>query len=723
LLAITVRSETFQLAERVRLLPLALVVAVVAYVALTGAGTAGIVLVASSVALAVVLGLVLRSTEPAIRGEMVRPVATGALLVTPALATLYLAFSSGGFYADSVALIALVALVLFAVRCALAREPLRGLSPAAFVPAAALAALAAWTLVSATWSNSPGRALLEADRILLYLVVLLLFASLGRSSERLGFAVRALAVVFALVAVAAFVSRTAPDVLSTPEGFASNRLSYPLTYWNALGVFCAIGMVLCLHLTASIGEPRTVRVLAAGALPVLAATLLLTFSRGGMGAAVLGLVLYAVVGHPRALITALLAAAPPTALAVMSAYDATLLVSEDPTSPAAVAEGHDLAELVVWCVIAALALRAVLLLADARLARVQLGRSATRAGWTGALVAAVVLALALDAPGVVSDRVDQFVNQSNVGRTEQTRERLTSASNQGRLVLWEAAIDGYRADRLKGSGAGTYVALWNRYGNRSQSVVDAHSVYVETLAELGLVGFALLVVALVALLAGVLPLRRGPDRCVYAAILAALVAWAAHAGLDWDWEMPAVTLPLFALAGLALARPGDAPARRGPGGPALAVIGLVALAVAILPGTVLASQQRLDASVEALREGDCTAALAEARRAVDVLSARPEAHELIGICLARGGDYGGAAAALERALERDPDNWGLHASLAAVLAADGRDPRAEARAALTRNPREPLARQLAERLGGSKSGRWRRVGRELARDLAPSGRW
>jgi hypothetical protein len=57
--------------------------------------------------------------------------------------TLYLSFSSGGFFADSVAFCALVALVLSVVRCALAEEPLHGLGRAAFVPATALALLGA----------------------------------------------------------------------------------------------------------------------------------------------------------------------------------------------------------------------------------------------------------------------------------------------------------------------------------------------------------------------------------------------------------------------------------------------------------------------------------------------------------------------------------------------------------------------------------------------------
>ena len=84
---------------------------------------------------------------------------------------------------------------------------------------------------------------------------------------------------------------------------------------------------------------------------------------------------------------------------------------------------------------------------------------------------------------------------------------------------------------------------------------DAHSLYLETLAELGLVGFALL-----ALLIGgvaVTARRAGPA--------AALAAWALHAGVDWDWELPALTLVAIVLAGLVLT---SRDRRAAPGGPA-----------------------------------------------------------------------------------------------------------------------------------------------------------
>ena len=80
----------------------------------------------------------------------------------------------------------------------------------------------------------------------------------------------------------AFVSRVLPELLPTTPAFATPRLANPITYWNALGMVGALGVILCLHLACSQDEPAVVRALAAAALPVLACTVYLTLSRGAM---------------------------------------------------------------------------------------------------------------------------------------------------------------------------------------------------------------------------------------------------------------------------------------------------------------------------------------------------------------------------------------------------------------------------------------------------------
>jgi O-antigen ligase len=101
---------------------------------------------------------------------------------------------------------------------------------------------------------------------------------------------------------------------------------------------------------------------------------------------------------------------------------------------------------------------------------------------------------------------------------------------------------------------------------------EAHSLYLGTLAELGLVGLA----ALLAFLGGVAAAARRlwrSDPALAVGPAAALAVWVAHAGLDWDWEMPAVTLVALALAAALVAwseRPAVSPAAREGSAPASA---------------------------------------------------------------------------------------------------------------------------------------------------------
>ncbi|MCW2967678.1 MAG: hypothetical protein JWM71_1450, partial [Solirubrobacteraceae bacterium] len=68
-----------------------------------------------------------------------------------------------------------------------------------------------------------------------------------------------------------------------------------------------------------------------------------------------------------------------------------------------------------------------------------------------------------------------------------------------------------------------------------------------------LVGFAALAVLLVAVGLAVRAAWR-LDPALAAGPGAALAVWAVHSGVDWDWEMPALTLVAVVLAGAVLAR-------------------------------------------------------------------------------------------------------------------------------------------------------------------------
>jgi O-antigen ligase len=130
-----------------------------------------------------------------------------------------------------------------------------------------------------------------------------------------------------------------------------------------------------------------------------------------------------------------------------------------------------------------------------------------------------------------------------------------SISMGDRSAYWRAAASDASAHPFVGSGAGSFDDYWLVHRPIAAYVQDAHSLYLETAAELGVVGLVLLGCALLVPLATAVATRRQPYVPVAGA---AYVTFLVHAGLDWDWEMPATTL-----AGLACAAALLGSARRG----------------------------------------------------------------------------------------------------------------------------------------------------------------
>ena len=193
---------------------------------------------------------------------------------------------------------------------------------------------------------------------------------------------------------------------------------------------------------------------------------------------------------------------------------------------------------------------------------------------------------------------------------------------------------------------------------------------------------------------------RGPDRVVGAALLGAGVAWALHAGVDWDWEMPAITFWLFALGGLALAAPADAQAGRAVPPLGRIVLALGCLVLALVPARIFLSEGPLRDSARAFARGDCATTIDRALDSASALGVRPEPFVLLGYCDVRVGQPDLAVRALTNAVRKDPDNWEGHYGLALVRAAAGRDPRPELRVAAAPEP-------ASSRSSSARSACWR----------------
>jgi O-antigen ligase len=178
-----------------------------------------------------------------------------------------------------------------------------------------------------------------------------------------------------------------------------------------------------------------------------------------------------------------------------------------------------------------------------------------------ALAAAAAAAVCLVVAGVVAAPSSGGKERAASGNARsgdvvaRDRSRLRSVqTNRGKY--WKVALkDGFAAAPLWGTGSHGFSAIWLEHRDITEHVTDAHSLYIETLAELGLVG-ALLLAAFLggAALAAVRVYRAGPaGRLLATGWIAAGATFLVHAALDWDWEMPAVALIFLALTAAAVA--------------------------------------------------------------------------------------------------------------------------------------------------------------------------
>jgi hypothetical protein len=674
------------------------------------------------------------SASPAIpaatagRREPWERIGLGAIVVLAPAAVIYLAFKAGGYFPSAPAFVAIVMAQALVLRTTLAERPFEGFSRALALPLAALTLYAAWELASALWSHATARTLDAYDRTLLYVLVFVLFGSLRYTRARASWLVRALTAGLVAICVVGLISRVLPHLWPTTAGFFVDRLNYPLTYWNAEGMVAAMALILGFHLTADPKEHWGVRVLAAAALPAVGATLLLTFSRGSLGVAAIGLLVYCLLTRLSTLPAALLATVPTTAVAVRSAWDATALASNDPTGPQAISQGHHVAIVVGVCMAAAAVARAVLLALDRRIAAASIVRSPppqrVRVGIGAGLAAAVaIVALALGAGSLAGREYDKFVRGTTEAKVAQTRERLTDPANNGRLPLWKVAVDIYRTQPLRGTGAGTYQQYYPRYRTEASYVTDAHSLYLQSLAELGVVGLVLILLVVVGILVGLAGRIRGPDRGLYAALFALVLAWSLHQAFDWDWQMPAVTLVVFILAGLALARPRDGGAglRGLPASRTLVALGWLVLAVG--PLLIGISYARLENSGRALAQGNCVAAKRDALSSLSLSAQRPQAYAIVGVCDLQQGFAPAAVTAMAKAAAYESQSWEDWYWLAIARAAAGQDPRAAANRALALNPLEALLKSAAQRLGSGGPRQWEALAPQLRRQALGSGKF
>jgi len=594
----------------------------------------------------------------------------------------YLGLEGGGYDAlvhDQVGIAVLWGLLALVLAGALPRaRP----TPVAWAALGLFAALTAWTALSLIWTESTERTAADVARLAGYLGVFALALFAGRrGSPR--YIVGAVGAGAAVVALTGLLSRLHlawfPDATQTAALLSTGeeRLSYPIDYWNGMAAMVAIGLP---PLFAAATEARSLllRALAAAALPALGLTAFFTFSRAGIAAALIAVAVFFVLAPNRLpkLMTLLVAAAG-TAVLVLAATQRQAL-EDGLLGEAARRQGDEVMLIAVLvCALAGLAQVALALASrrGLRLGWTRVPRSAALAASVVAVLALFAGAAALDAPGRASDAWDEF-KQGEEGPGKGAA-RLGSAAGESRYEFWEVAAEQNADAPLIGTGSGTFEFWWTRNSDGSGTVRDAHSLYMQTLGELGIVGLLLLLgfLALV-LLAGARRTVRAPpaERTLLAAALAGFLAFCVPAAFDWLWQIPVLVVATLLLAA-ALLGPGARPdgEERAPfplplrlGIPALALSAIVAIAIP-LATTSLLRQSEADA-----RAGDLDAALEAARSAQNVEPGAMSPRLQQALLFETLGDLDQAAAAARAATEREPTNWRTWLVLSRIEAQRGR---------------------------------------------------
>jgi hypothetical protein len=554
--------------------------------------------------------------------------------------------------------------------------PRRRLGPAALAALGLLAAFALWIGLSLIWTESVEKTFTDFARALSYVAIfaLVLASRDGRETQRL---IGAVAAAIVAVATVALLSRLHPDWFPTAQQTgrileSEDRLSFPLNYWNALAALTAIGVPLLLQL-ASGGRWILTRAAAAAALPAMILVIYLTLSRGGIGATAIAVVVFLVVAAdrlPKLIPLAIAAAAG--ALLVALAHDRTAL-HEGLANATAREQGDELLPIVIVVCAAVGALQAAVTALGRRWRRPDWSRPSKQGAWAGVAIGAVVVlvvALAAGAPGRVSDAWGEFKEGGGPGEGS---ERLSSAAGESRYQFWSSTVDENATAPLIGTGSGTFRFWWAREGDADETVRDAHSLYMQTLGELGIVGLLLLLAFLAWVSAAGLRaalLSDAAERSRLAAALAGFTVFLLTAAVDWMWQVPAVPVAALMLAcGLLVAGGGsDKPRLPVPWRVSVGAVSLLAIVAIAIP---LASLSLTRESQAEVRGGDYPAALDKAKSAqnVEPAAATPRLQQAQVLELMR--DFPAAEAAARAAVDRESTNWQTWLVLSRIAAENG----------------------------------------------------
>lgn len=572
--------------------------------------------------------------------------------------------------------------------CACATFVLPRLSRAAWLTIALLLSLGAWHLVGAAGAESAERAVNEASRVWMYCGILVLGVIAAQSQGArpiLGgvacgaFVVVAVAIVHRLLPGSFAQTATAQLLPST-----ANRLSYPVNYWNGLA---ALGAMLIPLLVWGATQARylLLRALNAAALPICALAIFLTFSRGGVLATGVGVVVVLVCSNRRISTTlAMLAPAGGAAILILAAAQRSA-IEDGLRSGAAQQQGRELlVYLVITCVAVGL-LHAAWSLSDRHvLPRTRSLDPRARIVILGVICAAAVAVMVWQVESGAVQRHWHDFKQPTLGlgggRDENRINRFESTSGNGRYQYWKAAVAAFDSKPITGIGAGSFESWWARHATIPGFVRDAHSLYFQTLAESGLIGAGILAAFFIMMLGSAARRTRHAEAVVSgpvgpAAILATAATFAVAASFDWIWQIPVLPAVFLLTASITLASAQPRPSRRAGNTErvGLVLVGAVCTSALLIP---LATTTNVRRSQAAAQDDHLVAAMKLAERAQAIQPYAASAHLQAGLVSEARGDFVAAATELTEATREEPFDWRARLLLARVDARRGQTARA-----------------------------------------------
>ena len=587
-------------------------------------------------------------------------------------------------------------------------------------PVGLLLAFAALSALSVVWSVQPDASWQNAGLMFAYSAVFGAAAMLARAAPaRWPAVIGGVTLAAVVVCGYALLTKVFPSWLDAHDIYA--RLQAPYGYWNATGLTAAMGVIGCIWLGARRRGHALLSALAYPAIGLLLVTLMLAYSRGALAVLVAGLALWFAVVPLRLRGAAVL---------ILGAVAAGLVVAWDFAQSALSSDSVALhTRVVAGRQLGALLLAMMLLLAIAGLAiGFYTGRHAlsrrTRENAGAVLLSILVLAvvafvgaLAVSQRGLTGSISHDFNTLTNTHAPvpAETPGRLTAIGSV-RAVYWNEALKVFQAHPALGAGARSYGTASLRYRTEDLEANDAHGFVVQTLADLGIVGLAIVLALLLTWIAaagrathifnrrwtswrelkrggwrdiGWRPVEDRPDlgeqraysaeRVGMLSMLSLVVVFGVHSIVDWTWFVPGdacVALvcagwlagrgPLTATAAIDRATVGRRWVTGGAGGFSFEEIGPLRLGVAaaVVVAALLAAwaqwqpQRSADASQEALSLSATNprAALTAAQNAVDYDPVSAEALFTLSTIQQRAGQSTLARATLVHAVHLQPSN-------------------------------------------------------------------